>query len=321
MGQWRQWGLTDSTCKRMQNLIFYHDTVITVVVLVLTIVGFFLVVFLMKNYFLSGLTSRFIRRNERLEAFWAVAPSVILAYLGFSSLLNLYTIEITGMEPDYVVKVTGRQWYWSYRGRVVSTLEEGVDYRFDYDSYIIPEEDLTGDINYTFRLNEVDEALYLPADKKIRLLFGSDDVMHRFYVPRVGVKVDCIPGRVNRVGLESQVGVYYGKCTEICGAHHSHMPIKVEFITESDFLGVVGGFLSEQISEHKARLNGDIEGSNLIKTDEVIELNVEGCNDDSFLTIENKEGGEIRLNEDLENREDILSLLCEELAERDCNSE
>jgi heme/copper-type cytochrome/quinol oxidase subunit 2 len=93
----------------MQNLIFYHDTVITVVVLVLTIVGFFLVVFLMKNYFLSGLTSRFIRRNERLEAFWAVAPSVILAYLGFSSLLNLYTIEITGMEPDYVVKVTGRQ--------------------------------------------------------------------------------------------------------------------------------------------------------------------------------------------------------------------
>jgi len=124
---------------------------------------------------------------------------------------------------------------------------------------MIPEEDLTGDINYTFRLNEVDEALYLPADKKIRLLFGRDDVIHRFYVPRVGVKVDCIPGRVNRAGLESQVGVYYGKCTEICGAHHSHIPIKVEFIIESDFLGVVGSFLAEQVAEHKTSLSGDVE--------------------------------------------------------------
>jgi len=105
----------------------------------------------------------------------------------------------------------------------------------------------------------VDEALYLPADKKIRLLFGRDDVIHRFYVPRVGVKVDCIPGRVNRAGLESQVGVYYGKCTEICGAHHSHIPIKVEFIVESDFLGVVGRFLAEQVAEHKTSLSGDVE--------------------------------------------------------------
>nr|AEV94323.1 cytochrome c oxidase subunit II [Sinonovacula constricta] len=260
MAQWRQWGLADSTCKSMQNLIFYHDTVMTVVVLVLSVVGFFLLLFLLKNYALSGLTSRFISSNERLEAFWAVAPSVILAYLGFSSLLNLYTMEMTGMEPDYVVKVTGRQWYWSYSGSVISTLEEGVDYSFDYDSYMIPEEDLTGELNYAFRLNEVDEALYLPADKKIRLLFGSDDVMHSFYVPGLGIKVDCIPGRVNSAGTDSQVGVYYGKCTEICGAHHSHMPIKVEFMTEPDFLGVIGSFLVEQINEHQSSLvEGEVD--------------------------------------------------------------
>lgn len=84
----------------------------------------------------------------------------------------------------------------------------------------------------------MDNPIVLPSDLSFRLIFSRDDVIHSFYVPRFGLKTDCIPGRLNRnifrVVLE---GVFYGKCAEICGAYHSGMPITVEVISSSDWFG------------------------------------------------------------------------------------
>lgn len=82
-----------------------------------------------------------------------------------------------------------------------------------------------------FDLYNVDQRLVLPLWKVSRLLFTRDDVIHSWAVPGLGVKSDCIPGRINRINVEPMVlGVYYGQCSELCGVNHYIMPISVEVV-------------------------------------------------------------------------------------------
>jgi heme/copper-type cytochrome/quinol oxidase subunit 2 len=90
------------------------------------------------------------------------------------------------------------------------------------------------------RLLEVDNALYLPTYNSIRLDVTSDDVMHCFAVPSLGVKVDAIPGRLNIAYAEIlRKGIYFGQCSELCGVNHGYMPIKIialDFVEYIQFL-------------------------------------------------------------------------------------
>jgi len=94
-----------------------------------------------------------------------------------------------------------------------------------FDSIMVQTEDL----NYgSFRLLEVDKPLYLPVDTAIRLIVSSDDVLHSWAVPSLGVKIDCVPGRLNVVEFRiARTGIFYGQCSEICGTQHGFMPICV----------------------------------------------------------------------------------------------
>jgi heme/copper-type cytochrome/quinol oxidase subunit 2 len=98
----------------------------------------------------------------------------------------------------------------------------------DYDSILIKNNELLkGDL----RLLEVDKPVVIKADTRTRFLVTSADVLHRFAVPSLGVKVDAIPGRLNQqVTKPLFYGKYYGQCSEICGANHSYMPISLEVI-------------------------------------------------------------------------------------------
>lgn len=83
----------------------------------------------------------------------------------------------------------------------------------------------------SLRLLDVDNRMLLPVNEEVRLLVSSTDVIHRWTVPVFGVKMDAIPGRLNEIGLlVDHVGVFYGQCSEICGANHSYMPIVVEVL-------------------------------------------------------------------------------------------
>lgn len=87
------------------------------------------------------------------------------------------------------------------------------------------------------RILEVDERLVLPTNTLIRLLVTASDVLHSWAVPSLGVKMDAIPGRLNQVWLTiNREGVFYGQCSELCGANHSFMPIVVEAISPRAFL-------------------------------------------------------------------------------------
>ena len=104
----------------------------------------------------------------------------------------------------------------------------------NFDSYMIPEEDLTGG---GLRLLEVDNRLVLPVNTHIRVLVTAADVLHSWAIPSFGVKIDACPGRLNQTSMFiKREGVYYGQCSEICGVNHGFMPIVVEAVNLENYV-------------------------------------------------------------------------------------
>lgn len=103
------------------------------------------------------------------------------------------------------------------------------------------------------RLLEVDNALYLPTYSRLRLDITSDDVMHCFAVPSLGIKVDAIPGRLNIAYAEIlREGIYFGQCSELCGVNHGYMPLKVVAVNYSNYINYI--ILNSEINESELNL-------------------------------------------------------------------
>jgi len=103
---------------------------------------------------------------------------------------------------------------------------------YQFDSYMLQDIE-PGQL----RLLDVDERLVLPTNTLIRVLVTASDVLHSWAVPSLGIKMDAIPGRLNQVWLTiNREGVFYGQCSELCGANHSFMPIVIEAISPRQFL-------------------------------------------------------------------------------------
>ncbi|GAX81757.1 hypothetical protein CEUSTIGMA_g9185.t1 [Chlamydomonas eustigma] len=104
--------------------------------------------------------------------------------------------------------------------------------QYNFDSYMV-QDIQPGQL----RILEVDERLVLPTNTLIRVLVTASDVLHSWAVPSLGVKMDAVPGRLNQVWLTiNRPGVFYGQCSELCGANHSFMPIVVEAISPRQWL-------------------------------------------------------------------------------------
>lgn len=120
----------------------------------------------------------------------------------------------------------GHQWYWSYEYSDFPSKE--------FDSYIIPLEERN---QSSVRLLEVDNFTVLPFGFQVRNLVSSADVLHSWTIPSIGVKVDAVPGRLNQLNIWfSRPGIFFGQCSEICGANHRFMPISIEAISLNDFI-------------------------------------------------------------------------------------
>ncbi|ELU09537.1 hypothetical protein CAPTEDRAFT_204161 [Capitella teleta] len=150
---------------------------------------------------MNKMSCRTIYAAHQIEIMWTIVPALILFALAFPSIRLLYAIDEMPT-PRLTVKVVGHH------------LERG-----------------------DLRLLEVDNRMVLPVETHIRLVVTGADVIHSWAVPSLGVKLDCIPGRLNQVGVYIQrPGVYRGMCSELCGVNHAYMPIVVEAISLDDFL-------------------------------------------------------------------------------------
>lgn len=219
MANWGQLAFQDAASPVIAQLIGFHDHAILVLSLIVTIVGYALIA-LIKN----TLSCRIILEAQQIETIWTILPAITLLFLALPSLRLLYLIDEI-RQPSLTLKSIGHQWYWRYEYSDFNTLE--------FDSYILPEDSLNpGD----FRLLEVDNRVILPIKTEIRVLITAADVIHSWAVPALGVKIDAIPGRLNQLGFTiNQPGIFYGQCSEICGANHSFIPIVLEAVRHSSF--------------------------------------------------------------------------------------
>nr|QNV12155.1 cytochrome c oxidase subunit II [Cercopagis pengoi] len=220
MSTWAQLGFQDSASPLMEQLVFFHDHALLILILITTLVGYFMISLVFNSF-----VNRFLLDGQLIETIWTVFPAIILVILALPSLRLLYMIDEVN-EPSLTLKTVGHQWYWSYEYSDFNNIE--------FDSYMIPTHELE---EGGFRLLEVDNRVILPYLTQVRLLVTAADVIHSWTVPSLGVKADAIPGRLNQLNVMfNRPGVFYGQCSEICGANHSFMPISVEAIQPKDFL-------------------------------------------------------------------------------------
>jgi len=166
-----------------------------------------------------------IIESQGLELFWTIIPSFILIFIGLPSIRLLYLLDEV-YNPAITIKTIGHQWYWSYEYSDFINLE--------FDSYIIPSNEIKINI---FRLIDVDNRIIVPLNSQVRTLITAADVLHSWTVPRMGIKADAVPGRLNQVNFyTNRPGLFFGQCSEICGANHRFMPIVIETIPGKNFI-------------------------------------------------------------------------------------
>lgn len=217
---WGQLLFQDAASPIILQLISFHDHTLIILTLVITVVSYALL-----SIILNSFTNRYLIEAQQIETIWTIVPAIILLFLALPSLRLLYlTDEVRN--PNLTLKAIGHQWYWRYEYTDFSSL--------DIDSYITQTQDLQiGE----YRLLEVDNRIALPINLETRVLVSAADVIHAWSVPSLGVKVDAVPGRLNQLGFTITIpGIYYGQCSEICGANHSFIPISIEAINLPSFI-------------------------------------------------------------------------------------
>nr|YP_001648777.1 cytochrome c oxidase subunit II [Hynobius quelpaertensis]ABM45923.1 cytochrome c oxidase subunit 2 [Hynobius quelpaertensis]ADG22953.1 cytochrome c oxidase subunit 2 [Hynobius quelpaertensis] len=207
-----QLGFQDAASPIMEELLHFHDHALMAVFLIST-----LVLYIITIMMTTKLTNTNAMDAQEIEMVWTIMPAIILIVIALPSLRILYLMDEIN-DPHLTVKAIGHQWYWSYEFTNYEDLM--------FDSYMVPTQDL---MPGQFRLLEVDNRMVVPMESPIRMLISAEDVLHSWAVPSMGIKTDAIPGRLNQTTfIASRPGVYYGQCSEICGANHSFMPIVVE---------------------------------------------------------------------------------------------
>nr|YP_009561896.1 cytochrome c oxidase subunit II [Cardellina canadensis]AAV63627.1 cytochrome oxidase subunit II [Cardellina canadensis]ADO23190.1 cytochrome c oxidase subunit II [Cardellina canadensis]QAT97914.1 cytochrome c oxidase subunit II [Cardellina canadensis]WDE80279.1 cytochrome oxidase subunit 2 [Cardellina canadensis]WDE80280.1 cytochrome oxidase subunit 2 [Cardellina canadensis] len=218
MANHSQLNFQDASSPIMEELMGFHDHALMVALAICS-----LVLYLLTHTLTEKLSSNTVNAQV-IELVWTILPAMVLVMLALPSLRILYMMDEIN-EPDLTLKAIGHQWYWTYEYTDLKDLT--------FDSYMIPTTDLP--LGH-FRLLEVDHRVIVPMNSTIRVIVTADDVLHSWAVPSLGVKTDAIPGRLNQTSfLASRPGVFYGQCSEICGANHSFMPIVVESTPLADF--------------------------------------------------------------------------------------
>jgi cytochrome c oxidase subunit II len=203
----------------MENIVWFHNFLLVIITLITLFVLALLVIVVMKfNARANPVPSR-TTHNTLIEVAWTLVPVLILVCIAVPSFRLLF-LQLDVPKSDLTVKVTGKQWYWSY-----AYPDNG---KFEFDSLLAQDKQP--------RLLGVDNEMVVPVNKVIRIQTTGADVIHSFAVPAFGIKIDSIPGRLNETWFKAtKTGMYYGQCSELCGKDHAFMPIAVRVVDDQEF--------------------------------------------------------------------------------------
>nr|QES86230.1 cytochrome c oxidase subunit 2 [Diodontus polytylus] len=219
MYTWFMYSLQDSASPIFDYLLLFYDTAMIMIILITS-----MTMYLMMSIMLNKFTNRFLLQGHSIEIIWTMIPMFILLFLAIPSLKVLYSMDELWNPIYFTIKIIGNQWYWSYEYSEFSKMK--------FDSYME-----SWSKKYNFRLLDVDNRLILPTFLPIRLLITSNDVIHSWAIPSLSIKLDAIPGRINQIMfISSRIGMFFGQCSEICGANHSFMPIMIESTNFKQFI-------------------------------------------------------------------------------------
>nr|YP_010535859.1 cytochrome c oxidase subunit II [Anaedus unidentatus]UYB79071.1 cytochrome c oxidase subunit II [Anaedus unidentatus] len=226
MVTWKMMLLQDSSSPLMEQLSFFHDHTLMILVMITIIVSQN-----MLSLFYNNLTNRFLLQGQTIEVIWTILPAITLIFIALPSLSLIYLLDETN-NPMISIKTIGHQWYWSYEYSDFKNIE--------FDSYMNPSQEMK---SFNFRLLDVDNRLVIPFNTQIRMIMTAADVIHSWTIPSLGIKVDATPGRLNQMSIfSSRASLLFGQCSEICGANHSFMPIVIESISPSFFVKWIKNF-------------------------------------------------------------------------------
>jgi cytochrome c oxidase subunit 2 len=214
-----EWHLQASGSPVMDNIVWFHDFLsVLIIVITLFVLALLVVVVVKFNSKANPVPSR-TTHNTLIEVAWTLVPVLILVGISVPSFRLLF-LELDVPKADLTIKATGKQWYWSY-----AYPDNG---KFEFDSLMAQDKQP--------RLLGVDNEMVVPVNKVVRVQVTGADVIHAFALPAFGVKIDAIPGRLNETWFKAtKTGMFYGQCSELCGKDHAFMPIAIRVVEDKEF--------------------------------------------------------------------------------------
>ncbi|MGC6330587.1 cytochrome c oxidase subunit II [Rhizorhabdus sp. FW153] len=221
-----------------------HDSLLMPIITIITIFVLLLLVYAVIRFRAKAnpVPSR-TSHNTMIEIVWTLVPVLILLVIAVPS-IRLVAAQYAQPKADLTIKAIGNQWYWTYQ------YPDNGD--FELVSNMLP--DAEAKKRGEPRMLAVDERVVVPVNSVVKMIVTSNDVIHSWAVPAFWTKMDAVPGRLNETWFKAdREGLYYGQCSELCGARHGYMPIAVEVVSKEKFAEWVrskGGSLpGEKVAE------------------------------------------------------------------------
>src|SRR5882757_1200356 len=219
-------GFQPAASQVMEQIETFHTELFWIIVAVCVFVLALLAWIVIKYRAGANAVPSKVHHNTLLEVAWTLIPVIILVVIAIPSFKLLY-LEATIPKPDVTIKAIGKQWFWTYE-------YPGSAAGFTYDSLGLSDADAAKAGKP--RLLGTDNAIYVPVNKVIAVDTIGADVIHSWAMPQMGVKMDAVPGRTNHTWFKAtQTGVFYGQCSELCGARHAYMPIELHVVSDTAY--------------------------------------------------------------------------------------
>lgn len=224
-----QMGMMQPASTMAQDMVAFHDNLLLPIITVISLFVLALLVYVIFRFNeRANPTPSRTTHHTGLEVAWTVIPLLILVVIAIPS-FRLLTKQIALPETDMTVKVTGKQWYWTY------SYPKDQNGGFEFDSNLLDQTKLAAG---KLKLLDVDNEAVVPVGKTIRLQITADavGVIHSFVITALGVRMDAVPGRLNEVWFKAEKeGIYYGQCSKLCGKDHAYMPIAFRVVSQQAY--------------------------------------------------------------------------------------